>query len=190
MAESEDISVPALGESVAEGTLGAWLVAAGDGVVADQPLVEIETDKAAVEIYAPFDGVVVEILVEGGADVAPGTVIARLARGVAGGVAGGKQLKVEGAKEAKSLPPAPPVPPAPVAPVAAPTPTPTPTPVPAPAPTVAPVIPAPVPVATGGDLEPSRVGRSGAQGGISTRDLQQFLHSQAVATQAVATQDA
>ena len=84
MAESEEVVVPPLGESVAEGTIASWLVKPGEAVAADQALVEIETDKAAVEVSADRAGVVAELLVEEGADVAPGTVIARIEVGADG----------------------------------------------------------------------------------------------------------
>ncbi len=55
---STTVSMPALGESVVEGTVGKWLVAEGDAVTKDQPLVEILTDKADSEVPAPVSGVV------------------------------------------------------------------------------------------------------------------------------------
>ena len=64
-----DIVVPELGESVTEGTVGVWLKQIGDAVHADEPLVELETDKATLEISAPKAGVLVEILVPEGEDV-------------------------------------------------------------------------------------------------------------------------
>ncbi len=73
-----DVAIPPMGESVAEGTVGSWLVKAGDAVATDQPLVEVETDKVAVEIPAPQDGVITELVVGEGDTVTVGSVIARL----------------------------------------------------------------------------------------------------------------
>ena len=70
------VELPALGESVVEGTVSRWLVAEGDRVDVDQPLVEVTTDKVDAEIPSPVAGVVVEILAAEG-DVVP--VGARLA---------------------------------------------------------------------------------------------------------------
>ena len=57
-----DIVVPVMGESVAEGSIGSWSKKAGDAVKKDEILVEIETDKVALEVVAPADGVLAEIL--------------------------------------------------------------------------------------------------------------------------------
>jgi 2-oxoglutarate dehydrogenase E2 component (dihydrolipoamide succinyltransferase) len=52
-----EIRVPTLGESVTEATIGRWFKAPGDTVAADEPLVELETDKVTVEVPAPAAGV-------------------------------------------------------------------------------------------------------------------------------------
>jgi len=77
-ASAVDVSVPTMGESVAEGTVAAWSKNVGDKVSRDEVLVEIETDKVAVEIASPADGVLSEILVQSGGTVKPGQVIARI----------------------------------------------------------------------------------------------------------------
>ena len=69
-----DINVPTMGESVAEGSMGKWLKANGDTVKKDELLVEIETDKVAVEVSAPADGVLT-IAADEGAAVTPGQKI-------------------------------------------------------------------------------------------------------------------
>ena len=69
---SVEIRVPTLGESVTEATIAKWLKKAGDAVDADEPLVELETDKVSLEVPAPSAGVLSEILVEVGSDVAVG----------------------------------------------------------------------------------------------------------------------
>ena len=53
---SKDIKVPTLGESVVEATIGKWFKNEGDFVKADEPLVELETDKVTVEVPAPASG--------------------------------------------------------------------------------------------------------------------------------------
>ena len=82
--ETVDATVPQMGESVTEGTIGSWLVKAGDTVSVDQALVEIETDKVAVEVPSPVAGVVSELLVEEGDSVAPGDAVARISEGASG----------------------------------------------------------------------------------------------------------
>ena len=54
---SEKITVPTLGESVTEATVSRWLKSQGDKVIADEPVVELETDKVNVEVPAPSNGV-------------------------------------------------------------------------------------------------------------------------------------
>jgi 2-oxoglutarate dehydrogenase E2 component (dihydrolipoamide succinyltransferase) len=73
------VELPALGESVVEGTITKWLVKEGDTVVQDQPLVEVTTDKVDAEIPAPVPGVVEKILVAEGETVTVGTALATLA---------------------------------------------------------------------------------------------------------------
>lgn len=74
-----DITMPKWGMSMQEGVLTEWLVAVGDQVTEGQALASVETEKVDAEIEAPQDGTVSEILVEAGATVEVGTVIARLA---------------------------------------------------------------------------------------------------------------
>ena len=80
-AAAVDIVVPAVGESVTEGTIAKWLKQVGDAVAVDDPLVELETDKATVEIPATAAGTLAEIRVEAGADVQVGTVIGVISAG-------------------------------------------------------------------------------------------------------------
>lgn len=79
-----EIRVPTLGESVAEATVGKWLKKPGDAVKADEPLVELETDKVTVEVPAPAAGLLSEIVVREGATVAIGALLGALAEGGAG----------------------------------------------------------------------------------------------------------
>ncbi len=76
-----DVIIPSLGESVAEASIGQWLKKAGDAVKADEPIVSLETDKVAVEVNAPADGVLTELLFAEGDTVNVGAVIARLEAG-------------------------------------------------------------------------------------------------------------
>jgi 2-oxoglutarate dehydrogenase E2 component (dihydrolipoamide succinyltransferase) len=79
-----EVKTPAMGESVAEGAVGAWTKKAGDSVTKDEVLVEIETDKVAIEVMAPADGTLVEIVAAQGASVKPGQVLAKVAPGAGG----------------------------------------------------------------------------------------------------------
>jgi 2-oxoglutarate dehydrogenase E2 component (dihydrolipoamide succinyltransferase) len=71
-----NILMPQLGETVSEGTIITWLKSEGDTVLADEILLEIETDKAATEVPAPIAGVLTRILVAAGHTVAVGTALA------------------------------------------------------------------------------------------------------------------
>lgn len=79
-----DIVIPALGESITEATILRWLKAAGDAVVLDEVVVEIETDKATMELAAPESGVLSEILKGEGEKVQIGEVIGRVTPGAEG----------------------------------------------------------------------------------------------------------
>ena len=76
-----EIKVPTLGESVTEATIGQWYKKVGDAVAADEPLVELETDKVAIEVNAPAAGVLEAISVETGETVEVGALIGSLAEG-------------------------------------------------------------------------------------------------------------
>lgn len=87
-----EIRVPGLGESVTEATVAKWLKNQGDAIRADEPLVELETDKVTVEVPAPSAGILSEIRVASGTTIAVGAIL---------GVIG------EGSGSATSLPPKP-----------------------------------------------------------------------------------
>src|SRR5262245_796060 len=72
------LRVPALGESIREATLGAWKRAEGDEVAADEPLVEVESEKATLEVPSPGAGILRKILRKSGETVAVGDVIAEI----------------------------------------------------------------------------------------------------------------
>ena len=73
---SESVKMPALGESVTEGTVSSWLKAVGDSVEVDEPLLEVATDKVDTEVPSPAAGTVLEILVPEDETVDVGTVLA------------------------------------------------------------------------------------------------------------------
>ena len=73
-----EITMPKLGESVTEGTISSWLKQVGDEVAFDDPLFEVSTDKVDSEIPSPYDGTILEILVQAGETVPVGTVLARI----------------------------------------------------------------------------------------------------------------
>src|SRR5512133_896431 len=76
-----DVEVPALGESITEGTLAQWLKKPGEAVAADEPIASLETDKVSVEVPSPVTGVLTEQLAQEGETVAVGAVIARIGEG-------------------------------------------------------------------------------------------------------------
>lgn len=82
-----DFKLPPVGENIKSGNIVAILVAVGDVVKEDQPLLEMETDKASLEIPSPCDGTIREILIKKGEDVKIGQVVMRIEGGKTSGVA-------------------------------------------------------------------------------------------------------
>ncbi len=82
-----EIRVPTLGESVSEATVGTWFKKVGDTVKADEPLVELETDKVTVEVPAPASGVLTEIVAQNGETVGLDALLGQIAEGAAGAAA-------------------------------------------------------------------------------------------------------
>jgi 2-oxoglutarate dehydrogenase E2 component (dihydrolipoamide succinyltransferase) len=78
-----EIKVPTLGESVTEATIAKWFKQPGEAVTADEPLVELETDKVTVEVPAPASGVLEAIIVKDGETVGVGTLLGTLTEGAA-----------------------------------------------------------------------------------------------------------
>jgi pyruvate dehydrogenase E2 component (dihydrolipoamide acetyltransferase) len=93
---SEEVKMPQMGESIAEGTIVKWLKQVGDSVKRDEPLFEISTDKVDAEIPAPSSGVLSEIKVQEGETVAVNTVVAV--------INGGEAKPPEASKEAAAAP--------------------------------------------------------------------------------------
>ncbi|MEW4447652.1 2-oxoglutarate dehydrogenase complex dihydrolipoyllysine-residue succinyltransferase [Qipengyuania sp. JC766] len=99
-----EIKVPALGESVTEGTIGEWLKQPGDAVAADEPIASLETDKVAVDVPSPVAGVIQELKAEVGDTVEVGAVLALVEEGAAPATKGEEanrdtQRKEEGKNE-------------------------------------------------------------------------------------------
>ena len=99
---SKDIKVPTLGESVVEATIGKWFKNEGDSVKADEPLVELETDKVTVEVPAPASGKLEKIVAVAGTTVTIGALLGTIAEGAAGAEPAPKK-----AEAAPALAPAP-----------------------------------------------------------------------------------
>jgi 2-oxoglutarate dehydrogenase E2 component (dihydrolipoamide succinyltransferase) len=78
-----DIKVPTLGESVTEATIGRWFKQAGEAVAADEPLVELETDKVTIEVPSPAGGVLSEVSAKDGETVAVGAILGHIQEGAA-----------------------------------------------------------------------------------------------------------
>jgi len=150
---SIEIKVPTLGESVSEATIAKWLKNVGDAVKADEPLVELETDKVTVEVPAPSAGVLSGIAAETGSTVNVGALLGTIS-------ADGKGV----AKAAAAPAPAAPTP-APVAPK------PAPAPVAAAAPASALVLPAARKVAADTGISTSGLAGSGKDGRVTKGDV-------------------
>jgi 2-oxoglutarate dehydrogenase E2 component (dihydrolipoamide succinyltransferase) len=82
MSETANIVMP-LEQEGSKSVVRAWLKQVGDAVKRDEPLVELETDKVAVEVPAPADGVLASIVLDEGDEAAPGAVLGVLTLGVA-----------------------------------------------------------------------------------------------------------
>lgn len=142
-----EIVVPNLGESVAEATVATWLKKQGQAVAADEVVLELETDKATLEIPAPAGGVLSEILVQEGEDVEVGATLGRIEESAEAAVAPAAS-EAKPAESAASEPAGE---------------------VPAPAAT-----PAAAASAAPG-LDPAAVPRSGPGGTVTLEDLQSFF---------------
>jgi len=77
---SEQILVPVLGESITEATVSKWLKKEGDPVVADEAIVELETDKVNLEVPSPIDGVLSEINSKDGETVEVGALLGTISQ--------------------------------------------------------------------------------------------------------------
>ena len=157
------IKVPTLGESVSEATVAKWFKAVGQAVVRDEPLVELETDKVTVEVNAPADGTLSDIVVGEGEDVEVGALLGSIAEGAAAPAA-----KAEAAPAAKAE----------IAPEPAPAPAPAPAAAPAPVQmAAAPVSPAVRKLLEENHLDPVAVPATGKGGRLTKGDVLAYLES-------------
>ncbi|PST17997.1 dihydrolipoyllysine-residue succinyltransferase [Rhizobium sp. JAB6] len=76
-----EIRVPTLGESVSEATVGTWFKKVGDAIKADEPLLELETDKVTIEVPAPAAGTLSEIVAQAGETVGLGALLGQISAG-------------------------------------------------------------------------------------------------------------
>jgi pyruvate dehydrogenase E2 component (dihydrolipoamide acetyltransferase) len=117
---SESVVLPALGESVTEGTVTRWLKKVGDSVNVDEPLVEVSTDKVDTEIPSPVAGVIEQILVQEDETVQVGAVLVIIGSGSGAPAAAAPVAEAPVAPPVVQAPPAPVAPPVVAAPVAPP----------------------------------------------------------------------
>ena len=97
-----DILVPTLGESVSEATIGRWFKKPGDAVAADEPLVELETDKVTLEVNAPAAGELGEIIAKDGETVEPGALLGSIVEAGSGGGKAAAPKKTETKSETRT----------------------------------------------------------------------------------------
>ncbi|KKB06879.1 dihydrolipoamide succinyltransferase [Devosia geojensis] len=105
---STEIRVPTLGESVTEATIGQWFKKVGDAVAADEPVVELETDKVTIEVPAPAAGVLEAIAANPGDTVDVGALLGAIAPNGAAAKPAETAKPAEPAKPAEAKAPAPP----------------------------------------------------------------------------------
>ena len=160
---SVEIKVPALGESVTEAEVAKWFKQVGDAVEADEPLVELETDKVTLEVNAPAAGVLAEIVAGEGAEVEVGAVLGRIDET-------GAAVAVAAATKAPAA--------------AAPEPEPDPEPEPEPAP--APLSPAVRKLVAEHALDPAEIEGTGKDGRLTKADVEAWLAARTAAVEEAA----
>ena len=101
---SESVNLPALGESVTEGTVTRWLKQVGDRVEVDEPLLEVSTDKVDTEIPSPVAGFIEEILVAEDETAEVGAPLVRIGDGSGGGAANRPPPQRKPPRQRKLLP--------------------------------------------------------------------------------------
>lgn len=99
-----EIKAPQLPESVPDGTIATWYKNVGDSVSRDEPLVDIETDKVVIEVVAPADGVLTEILKDSGETIVSNEAIANIEAGAAAAAAPAVEAAVAEASAAATAP--------------------------------------------------------------------------------------
>jgi 2-oxoglutarate dehydrogenase E2 component (dihydrolipoamide succinyltransferase) len=100
-----EIRVPTLGESVSEATIGRWFKKPGDAVKADEPLVELETDKVTLEVNAPAAGTLGDIAARDGETVTPGALLGSINEGAGASAPAGGSKPAEAPKAAAGAQP-------------------------------------------------------------------------------------
>ena len=78
---TEKILVPVLGESITEATISKWLKSKGDNINADEPIVELETDKVSLEVPSPINGTLTEVNFKDGDTVEVGAILGKISSG-------------------------------------------------------------------------------------------------------------
>ena len=152
-----EIRVPSLGESITEATVAKWFKAVGDSVVADEPLLELETDKVSLEVYATASGSLAEIAAEVDATVEVGALLGVIAEGEVAAVAAQPEVVKPDPPAAEAA--------APVAePVAAP-----------------PLSPAVRKLVEEHSLDPAAISGTGKGGRLTKGDVLQFIEAKAAA---------
>ena len=154
-----EIRVPALGESVTEATIGKWFKKAGERVLADEPVVELETDKVTLEVNAPASGILTEIIAKDGETVAAGALLGQIGNGAATA-----SPKDEAKAEPKPVAPPPAAPPAPAPAATA-----------AAAPAAMPASPAAAKIAADHGFDPLAVEGSGKRGQVLKGDVLDYI---------------
>ena len=161
-----DVVMPQMGVSVSEGTVTKWLKREGEQIEADEPLLEISTDKVDTEVPSPASGTVVQILVQEGETVDVGTKLAQI-----GGSAGAAPAPEPAAA------PAPAPAPAPVPEPVAEAPAPAPQPVPEPSGNGKFVSPVVARIASEHGIDPNQVPGTGRGGRVTKQDILAFVES-------------
>ena len=156
-----DIRVPTLGESVTEATIGRWFKKPGEAVKADEPLVELETDKVTLEVPAPASGTLGDILAKDGETVGPGAVLGSIVEGTAGAATAAAKLAAPAKSAPASQPAAKPAPAAPAPKTAA----------------SSPNGPAVGRIAAESGLDPAKVAGTGKDGRVTKGDMLAALAS-------------
>lgn len=151
------IVVPTLGESVSEATVAQWLKKEGEAVKADEPIVELETDKVTLEVNAPADGVITKITVGEGESVEVGAILGDLEEGAVANDTGAKKEAPKKEAAAASAP-------APAKSDAAPSDDPK-------------TSPAVRKMIADNNLDASQIPASGKDGRITKEDVQSFLNA-------------
>jgi len=158
---AQDIVVPTLGESVTEATVAKWFKSEGDRVEMDEPLVELETDKVAVEVNAKSAGTLGEILAQPGAEVKVGGILGRITEGAAAPRAAAPAAKpmATPASAPKMMPP--PAPAQPTEPKAQ----------------AMPLAPAVRKIVEDNRLDPARIPATGKDGRLTKGDVLSFMEA-------------